>query len=327
MIYYFCPNHDVPSWGIGMLYYHISFLNKNGIEAFILHNKKGFKLSWLSLDVPIKYIEDKQKIAGNDILVVPDFYVEDKLLKQFKCRKILFVQNSFILFERIKPGVLNTLGYECVFYYMPHLEKIMSTYFNGPVYETPPFIAEYYFKDASLLHNRNKEILIYPKSDNRDYNVLKNLLDDTFKSSKGFKKWFLKAEENAWKIIELKNLTHEEVANKMKTATFFICLNTHEAFNSSVPEAMAAGCINLCYDAFGTADLLIDKSNAFVFNNNHVFPLFQKLLHYVNQLDDAVEQEQLRMIRETARQTADQYSTLIAEEKIIAVFKKMLLNN
>lgn len=309
-----------------MLHYHISFLNKNRIDACILHPKKPFKIGWLSLEVPVKYMEDKPLISREDILIVPDFYVEDEVLKKFKCRKILFVQNSFILFERIKPSVLNSLGYECVFYYMPHLQKIMSTYFNGPIYETPPFIADYYYKNPSILHNRNKEILIYPKSDNRDYNILKNLLDDTFKRSKGFKKWFTKTDQDAWKIIELKNLTHKEVAEKMKTATFFICSNTHEAFNSSVPEAMAAGCINFCYDAFGPADLLIDNSNAFVFNNNHVFPLFQKLLHYVNHINDVVEQEQLRIMRQIGRQTADQYTTQMAEQRIVAVFKKLLLN-
>ena len=84
MIYYFCPDHDIPSWGMGMLYYHVYFLNRNKIDACILHNKPSFKLSWLPLNIPIRYIHDKEKPAASSIMLVPEFYAADKTVSKRK---------------------------------------------------------------------------------------------------------------------------------------------------------------------------------------------------------------------------------------------------
>ncbi len=325
MIYYFCPDHDVPSWGVGMLYYHVHFLSKNNFEVCILHSKRNFKLSWLNLNVPIKYIQDSVCPRHNDILVVPEFYISDKIVRQFKCRKLLFVQNSFILFERISPKEMNNLGYEAVLYYMPHLQKVLTTYFNGPIYEIPPFIADYYYKDEDSLHNRKKSIIIYPKTENRDFNILEKFLESDY-TKKSFLIGLISSEKQKqkWEIVVLKNLSHQKVAKLMQQATFFINLNTHEAFNSSVPEAMAAGCINFTYDAFGPSDFLINNKNAFVFNNNHIFPLYESLQFYINKYDDAEVIEELTKIRNAGFQTAKSYVSGLAEIAIANVFKKLI---
>lgn len=325
MIYYFCPDYDVPSWGMGMLYYHVHFLTSNKIDACILHDKPPFKLSWLSLNIPIKYIQNNVKSIAEDIMVVPEFYAADKTVDRFKCRKIIFVQNSFILFERIAPSALNKLGYEAAFYIMPHLKKVLSRFFAGSLYETPPFIPGYYFKEASTLNTRRRSIIIYPKTDNRDYNIIEKLLRDKFPRP-GIVDRFLKSGKaiNNWEIIVLKNLTHKQVAAAMQGAAFFINLNTHEAFNSSVPEAMAAGCINFTYDAFGPVDFLEDQKNAFVFNNNHVFDLFERIEYYTTNFDDLGVTVELNNIRKNAYETAQKYTSATAEKEIVSVFRKII---
>jgi glycosyltransferase involved in cell wall biosynthesis len=325
MIYYFCPDHDVPSWGMGMLYYHVYFLTTNNIEACILHNKPPFKLSWLSLNIPVKYIQNNVKPIGKDIMVVPEYYAADKIVARYKCRKIVFVQNSFILFERITPSALNKLGYEAAFYYMPHLKKVLSRFFAGPLFETPAFIPGYYFKDPSALKTRDRSIIIYPKTDNRDYNIIEKLLEDEFPKpgivDKLFKKE--KATKN-WDIIILKNLSHIQVAALMREAAFFVNLNTHEAFNSSVPEAMAAGCINFTYDAFGPTDFLEDNKNAFVFNNNHVYSLFERLQYYTEHYNESKVVNELNSMRKQAYKTANGYTTDMAETAIVNIFKELI---
>ena len=321
MIYYYCPEHDVPSWGVGMLYYHVHFLSSNGIDACVLHNKPGFKISWLALNIPISYIEAGSTPKNQDIMVVPEFYAANKTVQNFRCRKILFVQNSFILLERIAPSQLNKLGYEAGFYYMPHLNKLLSNYFNRPLYETPPFIADYYYKDLSFLHERKKHIIIYPKTESRDYNVIEKLLEDNYPLKNIFSRILGKAGfDDSWKIVVMKKKSHQQVALAMKEAAFFINLNTHEAFNSSVPEAMAAGCINFTYDAFGPADFLKNQKNAFVFNNNHVFSLYEKLRHYVDNYDTVSIQTELKLMRLEAYHTAALFTTKLAEKAIVKVF-------
>ncbi|MBS1738558.1 MAG: glycosyltransferase [Bacteroidetes bacterium] len=210
---------------------------------------------------------------------------------------------------------------------MPHLREILTQHLNIPIYETPAFIADYFFKEKEKLKERKKQIVIYPKTANRDYEVIYRFLHNDFKQLSRFKSLFASTEErNNWKIIILKGLSHKDVAKVLKEAEFFICLNTHEAFNSSVPEAMAAGCINFTYDAMGPADFLVNDKNALVFNNNHVFKLYEKLLFYIKNYQDQHIINELKFIRENAYDLARSYTTLIAEQAIIKVFMKVYYN-
>lgn len=81
----------------------------------------------------------------------------------------------------------------------------------------------------------------------------------------------------------VKNLTHKEVAVEMQKSAFFISLNTFEALNTSIVEAMAAGCIVFCYEGFGARDYLADRVNAFSFKNNEAYELVET---FCNQIDN-----------------------------------------
>jgi glycosyltransferase involved in cell wall biosynthesis len=120
-------------------------------------------------------------------------------------------------------------------------------------------------------------------------------------------------------IIELENRSHEEVAKLMKESAFFVSVNTHEAFNSTVPEAMAAGCIVVCYEAYGPKDFLINNQNAFVFPNNYVYPLISKLYELIdNHLNI---QNKLAEIRSNAYKTACKYTMRNTEHALIDFFQ------
>jgi glycosyltransferase involved in cell wall biosynthesis len=80
-----------------------------------------------------------------------------------------------------------------------------------------------------------------------------------------------------WRVEELAGLTPRQVASRLAQASCIVNLNSHEAFNTSVPEAMAAGCVVLCYEAVGGQDFLADGVNALVFPNHHVYPLIERL--------------------------------------------------
>lgn len=116
-IYYYSPDNTRPSWGLGMIYYHVWLLNKNNFNAYLIHDKKPFKLSWLDLEVPIRYLSDKSlKLLKDDLLVIPEFYASDKWIKKSKCRKIIFVQNCFYIFDGLsKNSSYRELGYEKYF--------------------------------------------------------------------------------------------------------------------------------------------------------------------------------------------------------------------
>ena len=111
--------------------------------------------------------------------------------------------------------------------------------------------------------------------------------------------------ESSWKVLVLKEKTHRETADILRKSAFLANVNCREAFNTTVPEAMAAGCIPICYDAYGGRDFLENGINAYVFPNNHIYPLLEKLFELMDNYDSV--QEELSRIRNNAFQTACRY--------------------
>ena len=321
-IYYYVPEQNRPSWGAGMIYYQVWLLQKNNFNAHVLHAKKPYKLAFIEVDLSFQYMDNKAlKLEKEDFLIIPEFYADLPVLRKYNCRKIAFVQNAHYIYDGLKIGQnYEDLGFERVFYYMAHLQKILQQLTSLPLYETPPFVAPYFYNN-NINGERRRTIIMYPKFDSRDYEILKRVLRDKLglKEKTGLKKWFSK--KGDWEIVELKNRSHTEVAEEMKKGTFFISLNTTESFNAAVPEAMAAGCINICFDGVGPADYLENNKNAFVFPNNHIFPMIEKIIDLVNNYDET--REQLNFMRMNARQTADLYTIDKLESKLIAYFKEI----
>jgi len=96
-------------------------------------------------------------------------------------------------------------------------------------------------------------------------------------------------------------------------------LNCLEAFNTTVPEAMAAGCIPICYEAYGGRDFLEDGVNAFVFSNNDIYGLTARLEELTKAYSETAPM--LTRMREMARQTASRYREARTEAALLDFFR------
>jgi len=294
-VYYIVPDYNVSSWGIGMLYLHVRLLNRNGIQAFVLHHKKPFKCSWFESDTPIVYLDDPSfAVKERDILVVPELSAAEAIPKGLQCRKIVFVQNTFILLRAMERALTyDELGYERAMVILPHMERIVETHFGVRASVIPPVVAPYFFIDKDDLHKeRKKNIVLFPKAAYKDlghvdYDILIKLLKRCLGvGNEGILERIGgrlgRGGGSDWKLIELEGKTHTQVAGIMKESAFFVCVNTLEGFNTTVPEAMAAGCVPVCYEAYGGRDFLEDGKNAYVFPNNYIYPLVDKLFELID---------------------------------------------
>lgn len=317
-IFYLVPNHEVPSWGMAMFYQHVELLNQNNFEAFIIKEAPLRSPAWLNLNVPIESIKEfRLKVRPSDYLIVPEVMMNYDGLKKINCRKIVFVQAPGYIFESMPAGEDHvSLGFTHVWIIMPHLEKIVEKHINLPYTLIPPFIAPYFFAH-DLVTKRKRQILLYPKYHQIDHSIVNYLLKKYISAhNKSTIKDLFKKEN--WKIVELKNLTHAEVASEMKRSTFFVSLNNFEALNTSIVEAMAAGCVVFCYEGFGPRDYLVDKVNAFAFENNEAYRLVESLCE---QMDNYKENEEsLKVMRQNANQTAKGYSKEATEQSLISFF-------
>jgi len=310
-VFYIAPDYDKPSWGIGILYHHVDMLRAGGFDALIVHNKAPFRLEWLDMDVPIRYLDQGIRPRKRDIIVVPEISAGRHGLLKMRCRHFVFVQGSYLMLAKLDAfSRYDTLGYERAMTIMPHIQRIIEKHYGLPAAIIPPFVAPYFFIAPGDLHHqsRRRQIVIYPKPGSQDdHDILGKLLKHHLESLPG------------WELVELSGYSHRETAALLQESSFFVSLNTREAFNTSVPEAMAAGCIPICYEAFGGQDYLRDGENACVFPNNYIYPLIEKLLELIDQYD-TIQDDLIRM-RENAFETASHYTQGNTREALLAFFE------
>lgn len=302
-LYYLVPDNPKPSWGIGVIYHHVKALNELGHDAVILHQKLGFKLPWLDMDLPVKYTDTlkPEELTSNDSLIVPEAMAHESFVSKCKAKKVLFIQNVAFIFEKLPFNTSHKdLGFDAVMVIMPHMKSIVEKFIGLPAIIIPPMVADYFY-DKQNTTKRKKKIVMYPKFNQIDFSIVNNLLRRRIGSDK-----IKKALGIDWRIQLLEGLPHKEVAGFFNKASFFISLNTFEALNTSVIEAMARGCIVFCYEGFGPRDFLQNEKNAFVFANNEPYKLVEKIYDVLDYPDQY--EEQLQIMREEGLKTAKLYT-------------------
>jgi glycosyltransferase involved in cell wall biosynthesis len=318
-IYYLVPVTERPSWGMGIIYDQVKMLTDAGFDATIIKERDLYVPSWLNLRVPIKdYPYLKRTVQPSDVLVVPEAMINFPGLKGVKCVKILFVQAGAFMFEQMPKGEDHlSLGFKHAFIIMPHMESIVRNHVKVPYTLIRPYVADYFFNEH-LTEKREKRILIYPKFHQIDFSIVKYLVERHVESIN--KPWLKNIfTKDNWSVTELKGLTHKEMAQELKTSSFFISLNLFEALNTSVVEAMAAGCIVFCYNGFGPRDFLKNGQNAMVFENNEAYKLAEAIIEWIDSYEQ--KQELVFMMQRNAFETASYYKREFAEQELLAFFK------
>ncbi|MGK2857324.1 MAG: glycosyltransferase [Thermoanaerobaculia bacterium] len=298
-IYYLIADYPVPSWGVGMLYEHVRLLRDVGHHAVALHHRSPFRPDWIDVEVPIAYLDD----AGfapreQDIVVVPEVLAASEVVSKHPWRRVIFVQGSFLILGGLGGAAgYPELGYEAGMAVLPHVAAVVERHFGLSCAIVAPFVASYFFEPSPL--PRSRRILFAGKEAYRsagipDQDIALRLLAREIGRRPG------------WELVCLDGYSHREVAALMSSSMFLVNVNSHEAFNTTVPEAMAAGCIPICYEATGGRDFLRDGENAVVFANQQVYALVERVCDLVDRLDDS--SGLLSRLRAGGRETATSFT-------------------
>ena len=321
-VFYLTPDSNHPSWGIGLIYSHVRLLRQHGVDAYVLHHRAPFSVTWFDTEVPVIHLDNPSlRIVESDILVVPEILAREGRDLGGKCRKVVFVQGSFLILQPFEEAIkYSDLGYDVALVIMPHTREIVERYFGLEAQVVPPFVESYFFlsREELISEKRDRRILIFPKAGYReagycDYDIVKKLLRKRCEK-KG-------REEERWKLLEVHGKTHREVAALMRKSAFLVSVNCLEAFNTTVPEAMAAGCIPVCYEAYGGKDFLANGTNAYVFPNNYVYPLTGALFDLMENYDSL--QDELSRVRANAYRTARRYGVEEAAQALGAFYRSL----
>jgi len=306
LILYYAPDTNVPSWGIGMLYTHVRLLNANGIEAAILHQRPRFRPSWIEGDAPIVY---PRRRLNCRLLVVPEVFAADPKILAMSERRIVFAQaGSYIASGLGGAADYRELGYECAIAAMPHIREIIERHYGVAAPVVPPSIAPYFFADAAKLETRRRkrQVVLCPKVWCRDLPIVRQMLSH-------------RLPKMGWRYVELEGRPHREVARVFRESAFHVNVNCHESFNATVPESMAAGCVPICYEAFGGRDFLRPGRNAIVFPTHDAYGLIERTL----ELAESYDGTSLMRIRRGAYVTALRYTEAHTEKALLKFYAEL----
>jgi len=315
-IFYRVPDVDHPSWGIGLLYRHVTLLRRRGFDAYALHQRHPFQLGWMDAPPPCRYLDDPAlALTAEDVLVLPEALADELRGRPFPGRAVLFVQGTYPLFAAIRGRrALAQLGFDHTITILPHAAHLLERFFGVQAELVPPFVAPYFFLDpGELARPRQRRVLLhvkeaYEQAGFPDRRILEDL-------------WHENA-PRGWQLERFAGLDHRKLAARMANSAFLVNLNVLEAFNTTVPEAMAAGCIALCYGAVGGQDFLEHGRNALVFENNHVVALAERLFASLAAFDAG--DAEIAALRRRARASVERYTEARTGDALDAFFRRWL---
>jgi hypothetical protein len=309
VLYYVSDTH-VPSWGVGMIYTHVRLLCANGIDAAVLHSEPGFRPAWMASDAPRVYLGNGFRATESDLLVVPEVHAAESQVLNLAKKRIVFVQASSYIAPCLGGAKsYRALGYRGAIAIMPHVREIVERHYGLEAPVIPPCIAPWFFEGpAASAKPRKRRVVICPKPGCRDFPIIRQMLHTH-------------APGLGWKVVEMENRPHRAVAKAFREAAIHVNVNCQESFNATVPEAMAAGCIPICYEAFGGQDYLRHRRNAYVFPTHHAYPLIEHTVQLMAAWTD--REKELDRIRSGGAATARRYTEAQTEKALVAYFRPL----
>jgi hypothetical protein len=294
-VLYYVSDTQVPSWGVGMIYTHVRLLCANGIDSAVLHTEPGFKPQWMNADAPRAYLGDPRfRIGRDDLLVVPEVHAAERDVLKLARRRLGSARDY------------RQLGYQGAIAIMPHVQRILERHYGLEAPVIPPCIAPWFFdKQPAPKSPRKLEVVLCSKAWCRDFPIVRHTLRAG-------------ARAIGWTVVELENKPHRHVARAFRRAAIHVNVNCQESFNATVPEAMAAGCVPVCYEAFGGQDYLRHGENAYVYPTHHAYPLAEGTLKLMAAWDS--KQREVNRIRRGGQATARRYTEDLTEKALLAYF-------
>jgi len=340
-IFFLCPEYKTPVGGVGVIYRHVDILNKHGIKAFVLHEKRGFRYDWFDNQTPIVYWDRgffsraarkiqtlalgesvarlslhgsaPSSITAEDILVLPETYgpAMDSIGQGIP--KVILNQNCYFTFQKYSllkdrlrtpyrhPDVIATLINS------QDGEKYLRHSF--PDLRLERFVLSVDTKLFSLGSKKGKVICYLPRKNEEDARQVINILK--FRGALG-----------DFELRPLQNMTQEEIARNLKEAMVFLSFGHPEGFGLPAAEAMACGCLVVGYHGGGGREF---------FDPEFSYPIAAgDILKFAKAAEDAIRLcttdpgQVAKMGRDASNYISEHYSREQEERELVAIWRSLI---
>ncbi len=350
-IYFICPDLNTPSGGIKQIYRQVDILNKNGFNAYILHKTPNFRCTWFSNSTKVLYNQQVFNELENNVNL--KFSIKNLIKKGLQLflktsKKLIYNKNytkitlnDILVFpevygpyitdvmEGVKKVIYNQGAYQTFFKYDLDLHNLRTPYIENDLLavivnsEDAKNYIKYTFPDICLFRvhygidkrnfyfeeKKKKQIAFMPRRLRNDLiqviNILKfrNVLND-------------------WKLVEIDNMSEEEVAKTLRESAFFLSFSINEGFGMPPAEAMASGCTVVGYPGNGGLEFFKEEFSYPIPDRN--VQLFAKrleslLLNYDTNKNDFIKKGKL-----ASDFILKEYALEVEESDIVSVWSKIL---
>ena len=267
MIYYFCPDISAPSAGIKRLYRHVFHLNRKGLDASILHQKKGFVLIWHGYQVPVIWMEDQPILRAEDILVFPESATGVMQQTQhYPNTRLVIVLSWAYIFKNLPEGE-NWKDYGITQAITPstYIKEFLEWSMGVTVTLIGDYVAPTRFYPPS---EKKKHKIVYQARRSNVGNLLRGYLE-----KKG-------GALNDYEWTPMINFDEDQYASHLREASICLLTSEQEGTPTSALEGMATGCVVVGYTGIGGSDIMIgegDNQNCVLVENGHLLELGQTL--------------------------------------------------
>jgi len=341
-IYYLClndPKH--PVGGVRVMYRHVDILNDAGVEAYIIHKRKGFRCTWFENSTPVVYWQDgiadrfwekvrkrinpgsiqrirvvggsRHEIGSRDILVIPEIYGPGIAHLGRGIKKIILNQNCYLTFRGYNfqsNSSQNPYGHPDVVGVLVN-SKDTAEYLN---YVFPSVRVEEFRLsiDKGLFHyerQKKKQITFSLIKNKQDALQVINILR-------------VRGALRGWKVVPFINRPQSEVAEIMKKSLIFLSFGYPEGFGLPAAEAMACGCLVIGYHGGGGREF---------FKPEFSFPIevgdivgFARTVEKVLRTYDEQKDHYERMRKSAAEFIAGTYSLKQERRSVLTAWKNLV---
>jgi hypothetical protein len=343
---YLCPDYAPPAGGIRVIYRHVDILRRNGYDAYVVHERQGFRCRWFENDTPILAWSSRRSgrdasavrraarhvrrglrnvppdrlflhlheqpalgLRADDVVVIPEMFGPHLASIAPGNAKVIFNQNAYFTFK----------GYAAA-----------SADVEFP-YRHPEVVATLVVSDDS------QRLLQYAFPGLRTYRVrwsldIRRFTLETRKSRQiaymprrgaadavhVISTLRARGALDAYDVAPLEGLSEAEVAHALRSSLVFLSLGYHEGLPLPPAEAMACGAIVVGYDGFGGREFMLQDL---------AFPVpagdlrhFAETLEHVLRLDATRPDELRERARRAAAFVAQTYAPAREEEDLLAAW-------
>jgi hypothetical protein len=243
VVYYLSPDLGSPSGGVRNIYRHVDALNALGIDAAVLHGRRGFRCGWFPHQTRVTSAPET-KVRADDVLVVPECFAPGLDRLPAEPLKVVFNQGAYHTFDYIP---LATTGPGAPYAGVPNLVAVLtvsedSAALLSHTFPTIPVHTARVVVDGAVFHpsdspaGRSIAYLTSRRSGEREQ------LLHTLRARGAL---------DGWELVEIHGRTETQTAELMRGSAVFLSFSDREGFGLPPAEAMASGCFVIGYSGRG----------------------------------------------------------------------------